>query len=157
MAIKKNKNNLLVRQVSVYIKANEATTTPPLGPLLTPHGIDVKQFCNMFNNETKDLPKGLIVKVIINVYKNNTFTYIIKGTPLFFLFELASDELELKYNYRGYRGILLTDLYLITIYKSEEYKNMEIIELFKMIIQEARKNGYKIIETCDDNNYYLYV
>ena len=157
MAVKKNKNNLLVRQVSVYIKANEATTTPPLGPLLTPHGIDVKQFCNMFNNETKDLPKGLIVKVIINVYKNNTFTYIIKGTPLFFLFELASDELELKYNYRGYRGILLIDLYLITIYKAEEYKNMEIIELFKMIIQEAIKNGYKIIETCDDNNYYLYV
>lgn len=158
--IKKKKNNIInikVREVAFYAKAGEASTTPPLGTLLTPHGIDVKQFCNMFNTETKDLPKGVIVRVILNIYKNNTFTYTIKGIPLHFLFELASEELELKYNYRNYRGIEIIDLYLITLYKCKEYDITDIKELFKLTVHEAKKNGYKIIEHCNEEIYYFYL
>jgi large subunit ribosomal protein L11 len=73
------KNNIqLLRQVSFYAKAGDVNTTPPIGPMLSQHGIDVKQFCTMFNNETKEYDKGFLVKVILNIYKNNIFYYIIK-------------------------------------------------------------------------------
>lgn len=153
----KKNTNVITRQVSFYIKAGEANTTPPIGPLLSQHGIDVRQFCNMFNNETKDFEKGFLVKVILNVYKNNTFTYIIKSSPLFFLLELASEELELKYNYKGYRGITLENLYLIVLIKNIEYKYINIKNLFKLILREAKKNKYKIIESISNDYYYLYV
>lgn len=156
MALKK-KVNVLTRQVSFYIKAGEANTTPPIGPLLSQHGIDVRQFCNMFNNETKDYEKGFLLKVILNVYKNNSFTYTIKSSPLFFLFELASEELEIKYNYRGHKGISLSNLYLITLIKNMEYNYIKIKNLFKVILKEAKKNRYKIIENITEDYYYLYV
>jgi len=107
----------LLRQVSFYAKAGDVNTTPPIGPMLSQHGIDVKQFCIMFNNETKEYDKGFLVKVILNVYKNNSFSYIIKSSPLFFLFELASEELEIRNNYKEYKIINLYNIYLITLIK----------------------------------------
>lgn len=89
----------LRRQVSFYAKAGDVSITPPLGPMLTQHGFDVRSFCNMFNNETKNFDKGFLLKVILNIYKNNTFTYIIKSSPLFFLFELGSEILDIERNY----------------------------------------------------------
>ncbi len=152
----KNTKSLL-RQVSFYAKAGDVNTTPPIGPMLSQHGIDVKQFCNMFNTETKDYDKGFLLKVILNVYKNNTFSYIIKSSPLFFLLELASEDLEIKYNYKDYKIITLYNLYLITLIKNIEYKLINIKQLFKLVLKEAKKNNYKIIEkTCEDY-YYFYV
>jgi len=147
----------LLRQVSFYAKAGDVNTTPPIGPMLSQHGIDVKQFCIMFNNETKEYDKGFLVKVILNVYKNNSFSYIIKSSPLFFLFELASEELEIRNNYKEYKIINLYNIYLITLIKNIEYNLINIKSLFKIIIKEAKKNNYKIIEkTCEDY-YYLYI
>lgn len=131
--------------------------TPPLGPMLTQHGIDVRSFCNMFNNETKNFDKGFLVKVILNVYTNNTFTYIIKSSPLFFLFELASEVFDIERNYLNYRGISLYDLYLITLIKNWEYNFINLEILFKFIVKEAKKNRYKIIEKKNDDFYYLYI
>jgi len=132
------KNNMsLLRQVSFYAKAGDVNTTPPIGPMLSQHGIDVKQFCTMFNNETKDYDKGFLIKVILNIYKNNTFTYVIKSSPLSFLFELASEDLVTKYN--EYKVITLYSLYLVTLIKNIEYKLLNLKNLFKIIIKEAKK------------------
>jgi large subunit ribosomal protein L11 len=89
----------LRRQVCFYARAADVSITPPLGPMLTQHGIDVKSFCNMFNNQTKHYEKGFLLKVILNIYKNNSFTFIIKSSPLFFLFELGSEVLDFERNY----------------------------------------------------------
>jgi large subunit ribosomal protein L11 len=89
----------LRRQVSFYARAGDVSITPPLGPMLTQHGIDVKNFCIMFNNQTKHYDKGFLLKVILNIYKNNSFTFIIKSSPLFFLLELGSELLNFEHNY----------------------------------------------------------
>jgi large subunit ribosomal protein L11 len=147
----------LLRQVSFYAKAGDVNTTPPIGPMLSQHGIDVKQFCNMFNNETKNYDKGFLLKVVLNVYKNNTFSYIIKTSPLFFLFELTSEILKISNNYKKIKGISLYNLYIITLIKNIEYNLINVKYLFKLILKEAKKNGYKIIEKTCENYYYLYV
>jgi large subunit ribosomal protein L11 len=152
------KNNIqLLRQVSFYAKAGDVNTTPPIGPMLSQHGIDVKQFCTMFNNETKEYDKGFLVKVILNIYKNKSFSYIIKSSPLFFLFELACEYLDLRSYYRDYKVISLYNLYLITLIKNIEYNYINIKFLFKIILKEAKKNQYKILEKTEESYYYLYI
>jgi large subunit ribosomal protein L11 len=147
----------LLRQVCFYAKAGDVNTTPPIGPMLSQHGIDVKLFCTMFNNETKNYDKGFLLKVILNIYKNNTFSYIIKSSPLFFLFELCAENLIMQNEYKKYKGITLYNIYLITLIKNLEYNLINIKFLFKKILKEAKKNGYKIIEKTCENYYYIYI
>ncbi len=145
---------ILLRQVSFLAKAGDVTTSPPIGPMLSQHGIDVKQFCTMFNNETKHYDKGILLKVIMNIYKNNTFSYIIKSSPLFFLFELGVITVDF---YSRYKIISLYDIYLITLIKNKEYELINIKNLYKIILNKAKKSKYFILEKTCENYYYFYV
>jgi large subunit ribosomal protein L11 len=144
---------LILRTVCLYVKSGEASITPPIGPLLSQHSIDVKQFCTLFNNDTKNYEKGIILKVILYIYTDNTFSFSIKSSPLFFLFELSSKVLQIPNNYKNKKGILLKDIYIISLIKNSEYKLTNIKILFKIILNEAKKMGYKIIEQMCSNFY----
>jgi len=150
------KNNKILRIVKFYAKSGELNNTPPIGPMLGQFPMDVKNFCNMFNNETKIFESGILLKVNLILYKNGTFNFEIQISPLFFLFELASHLLEINNNYRNYKGILLYDLYLITLIKNKEYLLINIKYLFKKILKAAKRSKYKIIENINNNNYYIY-
>jgi ribosomal protein L11 len=147
----------IFRYVKFYVKAGEANTTPPIGPMLGQFPMDVKSFCNTFNNETKEFEKGVLLKVILTLYKDSTFDYKINTSPLFFLMELSSNVLQINYNYRNHRGISLYDIYLMTLIKNKEYNFVNLKYLFKKILKSAKKNKYKIIEYLDDNFYYIYI
>jgi ribosomal protein L11 len=151
------KKKKIFRFVKFYAKAGEVNTTPPIGPMLGQFPMDVKNFCNIFNNDTKNYDKGVLLKVILILYKDSTFEYQIKNSPLFFLLELSSKILQINYNFRNHRGISLYDIYLITLIKNKEYNLINIIYLFKNILKAAKKNKYKIIENLDKNFYYLYI
>jgi large subunit ribosomal protein L11 len=151
------KQKKIFRFVKFYAKAGEVNTTPPIGPMLGQFPMDVKNFCNMFNNETKDFDKGVLLKVILTLYKDSTFEYEIKSSPLFFLLELSSKILQINYNYRNHRGISLYDMYLITLIKNKDYNLINIKYLFKTILKAAKKSKYKIIENLDKQYYYIYI
>lgn len=68
------------RIIKLHVPAGEATLAPPVGPALGQHLQDPMKFCREFNEKTKG-KEGLIVPVVITVYKNKTFSFIIK-TPL---------------------------------------------------------------------------
>ena len=61
------KKKKILRFVKFYAKAGELNTTPPIGPMLGQFPIDVKSFCNAFNNDTKDFDKGVLLKVILKI------------------------------------------------------------------------------------------
>ncbi len=151
------KKKKVLRFVKFYAKAGEVNTTPPIGPMLGQFPMDVKSFCNTFNNDTKDFDKGVLLKVILVLYKDSTFDYEIKSSPLFFLLELSSKVLQINNNFRNHRGILLYDVYLITLIKNKEYNLINIKYLFKNILKTIKKNKYKIIEKLDETYYYLYI
>jgi ribosomal protein L11 len=151
------KKKKILRFIKFYAKAGEVNTTPPIGPMLGQFPMDVKSFCNLFNNDTKEFDKGVLLKVIIMLYKDGTFEYEIKSSPLFFLLELSGDLLQINFNYRGQRGILLYDIYIITLIKNKEYELLNIKYLFKKIIKEAKKSKYKIIEHVDNEFIYIYI
>jgi len=73
------------KQIAAIVKlqcpAGKATPAPPIGPALGPHGVSAPQFCQQFNAKTKDEEPGLIIPVIITVYKDKSFTFITKTPP----------------------------------------------------------------------------
>jgi len=67
--------------VKLQVKAGLANPSPPIGPALGQHGVNIMKFCQSFNDQTKEMDKTLPVPVIITVYADRSFTFIIKTPP----------------------------------------------------------------------------
>ena len=81
------------KKVAAYIKlqcpAGKATPAPPVGPALGPHGVSAPQFVQQFNDRTKSMEPGLIIPVVITVYADKSFTFILKTPPASVLIKKA--------------------------------------------------------------------
>lgn len=67
--------------IKLQIKAGEANPSPPVGPALGQHGVNIMEFCKAFNAHTQSMKKGLPTPVIITVYNDRSFTFITKTPP----------------------------------------------------------------------------
>lgn len=67
--------------IKLQVKAGEANPSPPVGPALGQHGVNIMEFCKAFNAQTQDVEKGLPIPVVITVYSDRSFTYITKTPP----------------------------------------------------------------------------
>ena len=66
--------------IKIQAKGGQATPAPPIGPALGQHGVNIGQFVSQFNERTKDL-NGMLVPVVITVYGDKTFDFIVKSPP----------------------------------------------------------------------------
>ena len=84
----------MAKEVLGYIKlqipAGSANPAPPVGPALGQKGLNIQDFCKQFNDKTKDIEKGLALPVVINVYKDRSFDFIVKSTPAAILLKKAA-------------------------------------------------------------------
>ena len=82
------------KKVTAMIKlqcpAGKATPAPPVGPALGPHGVSAPQFVQQFNDKTKSMEQGLIIPVVITVYSDKSFTFILKTPPASVLIKKAA-------------------------------------------------------------------
>ena len=69
-----------IAQIKLQVPAGQANPTPPVGPALGQHGVNIMEFCKTFNAQTQD-QQGLIIPVIITVYADRTFSFITKTPP----------------------------------------------------------------------------
>ncbi|MBI5728439.1 MAG: 50S ribosomal protein L11 [Candidatus Magasanikbacteria bacterium] len=70
----------LTTQIKLQITGGAANPAPPVGPALGQHGVNIQAFCKEFNDKTQDR-KGEVVPVVINVYEDRSFTFIMKVAP----------------------------------------------------------------------------
>ena len=70
----------IMAQVKLQVPAGKANPAPPIGPALGPHGINIMDFCNAFNAQTKALG-DTIIPVVLSIYKDRTFSFILKTPP----------------------------------------------------------------------------
>jgi large subunit ribosomal protein L11 len=77
-------------QIKLHVSAGQANPAPPVGPALGQHGVNIMQFCKQFNDQTKDR-EGLILPVVISVYEDRSFTFIIKSPPSSVLLKRAAN------------------------------------------------------------------
>ena len=75
----------MAKKVQGYVKlqvpAGQANPSPPIGPALGQQGVNIMEFCKQFNAQTQQLEKGLPIPVVITVYSDRSFTFIMKTPP----------------------------------------------------------------------------
>lgn len=76
--------------IKLQVKAQEANPSPPVGPALGQHGVNIMEFCKAFNAQTQNTEKGLPVPVVITVYSDRSFTFIMKTPPAAILLKKAA-------------------------------------------------------------------
>ncbi len=79
----------IVTQIKLQCPAGKATPAPPIGPALGPHGVSAPQFVQQFNDRTKSMEPGLIIPVVISVYSDKSFNFILKTPPASVLIKKA--------------------------------------------------------------------
>lgn len=84
----------MAKKIDAYIKlqvaAGQANPSPPVGPALGQHGVNIMEFCKAFNAQTQSMEQGLPIPVVITVYADKSFTYITKTPPASVLLRKAA-------------------------------------------------------------------
>jgi large subunit ribosomal protein L11 len=84
----------MAKKIEAYIKlqvpAGEANPSPPVGPALGQHGVNIMEFCKAFNAKTQSMEKGMPIPVVITVYADRSFTFITKTPPASVLLKKAA-------------------------------------------------------------------
>ncbi|MBB5188827.1 MULTISPECIES: 50S ribosomal protein L11 [Zhongshania] len=84
----------MAKKVQAYIKlqvaAGKANPSPPVGPALGQHGVNIMEFCKAFNAQTQSLEAGMPIPVVITVYSDRSFTFVTKTPPASFLLKKAA-------------------------------------------------------------------
>ncbi|MBX2809382.1 MAG: 50S ribosomal protein L11 [Cellvibrionaceae bacterium] len=84
----------MAKKVEAYIKlqvaAGQANPSPPVGPALGQHGVNIMEFCKAFNAQTQNIEPGAPVPVVISVYSDRSFTFQMKTPPAAFLLRKAA-------------------------------------------------------------------
>ena len=86
MAVRKKVNTY----IKLQIPAGQANPSPPVGPALGQHGVNIMEFCKVFNAQTQKLEPGMPTPVVISVYADKSFTFITKTPPAAVLLKKAA-------------------------------------------------------------------
>ena len=133
--------------VKLHIPAGKATPTPPVGPALGQHGLNIMGFCKEFNERTKN-DAGLIIPVVITVYADKTFTFITKTPPAAVLLKKACkiDSGSGKPNREKVATITKAEVMKIAEQKLPNLNAADVEAAASMIAGTARSMGIVVVD-----------
>ena len=125
------------KKVTAVIKlqcpAGKATPAPPVGPALGPHGVSAPQFVQQFNDRTKSMEQGLVVPVVITVYSDKSFTFILKTPPAAVLIRKACNI------QKGSSNSITQKVATVSKAKLEEIAKMKMPDITANDLEAAKK------------------
>ena len=136
----------LITQVKLQVPAGSANPAPPVGPALGQHGLNIQDFCKQFNDKTKDIEKGLAMPVVINVYKDRSFDFIVKSTPASVLIKKAAGVQKGSATPQSNKVGKITKKQLEEIVKQKEgdLNAGDLEQAMKIIAGTARSMGIEV-------------
>ena len=139
------KKKLPKAQIKLQIPAGAANPAPPVGPALGQHGVNIIQFCKSFNDMTKN-KDGLILPVVINVYENRSFDFIIKSPPASILLKRAANLAKASSTPgKEFIGtVSQKDVEEIAKQKVQDLNTKDLSQAVKIIAGTARSMGIKV-------------
>ena len=148
----KRKNKKLECVVRLQIPAGQANPSPPVGPALGQVGLNIMEFCNAFNAKTADAEPGILIPVVIDVYKNKTFTFITKTPPASTLLKKAAGIAtgSGEPNTEKVGKINQKQLEEIAQIKAPDLNAIEIEAAMKIIAGTARSMGLEVEGQSDE-------
>ena len=137
----------VVAQIKVQIPGGQATPAPPVGTALGPQGVNIGQFVQQFNERTKELA-GTIVPVVITVYNDRSFEFIVKSPPAAVLLKQAAQIAKGSGNPRAEKVGVVTKSQLKDIAKTkfEDLNAPDVDSATRIIAGTARSMGLEVVD-----------
>lgn len=137
----------IISQIKLYVPAGQANPAPPVGPALGQHGVNIMGFCKTFNERTKGR-EGLTLPVVISVYKDKSFDFIIKTPPSSVLIKKAANLAKAsgtagKEKIASISGKQVEE---IAKTKMEDLNTMDLEQAIQIIRGTARSMGIEVVD-----------
>ena len=129
----------VTKKITLQIPAGKATPAPPVGTVLGPAGINLQEFCTKFNDSTRD-KMGDIVPVVITIYDDRSFDFVLKTPPAAFLLKKVASKGEVV------ATVSKDQLRQIAETKLPDLNAYTVEEAMKIVEGTARNMGIKIAE-----------
>ena len=134
--------------VKLQVKAGSANPSPPIGPALGQQGVNIMEFCKQFNAATDKIEKGLPIPVVITVYSDRSFTFIMKTPPASVLIrkELGLEKGSSIPNKTKVGKITRAQLEKIATFKKADLTATDLEAGVRTIAGTARSMGIDVVE-----------
>lgn len=136
----------VVVQIKLHVPAGAANPAPPVGPALGQHGVNIMQFCKSFNEQTRDRD-GITLPVVISVYEDKTFDFIIKTPPCSVLLKRAANLAKAS----GLAGkekigtVTMKQVEEIAAQKLNDLNTLDMEVAKKTVMGTARSMGIEVV------------
>ena len=137
----------VVAQVKLQIEAGKANPSPPIGPALGQHGVNIMEFCKQYNARTKG-QEGMTIPVLITIFSDRTFTFITKTPPASVLLRKAAkvDKGSGAPNRNKVGKVSKAQVREIAELKLQDLNAYDVEQAMKIVEGTARSMGIDIIE-----------
>ncbi len=136
----------VITQIKLQVEAGKANPSPPIGPALGQHGVNIMDFCKAFNARTAN-DEGMIIPVVITVYQDRSFTFITKTPPASILLKKAAKIAKGAGDPKRERVGQVTRPQLEEIAKQKmvDFNTNDLDAACKIVAGTARSMGIEII------------
>jgi large subunit ribosomal protein L11 len=133
--------------IKLAIKGGEATPAPPVGTALGPHGLPIMEFVKAFNDKTLD-QKGILLPVVISVFEDRTFSFIVKKPPMSELIkmELKIEKGSMKPGREVAATLAKSQIESIAMKKMDDLNTKDVAMASRVVAGTARSMGIKVSE-----------
>ena len=137
----------ITAMVKLQCNAGAATPAPPVGPALGQHGINIMEFCKQFNARTQ-AQSGLVIPVIITVYKDRSFTFITKTPPAAILLKKAAglERASGEPNRNKVGKVTKKQVREIAELKAPDLNSATVDAAERMVMGTARSMGIEVVD-----------
>jgi large subunit ribosomal protein L11 len=137
----------LVKVVKIQVTAGQATPAPPVGTALGPHGVNIGQFVQQFNEKSRD-QMGTTVPVLISIYNDRSFDFVIKSPPAAVLLKQAAQIAKGSGNPKAEKVGVVTKQQLLDIAKRkfEDMNSQSLEHASRVIAGTARSMGIDVVD-----------
>jgi large subunit ribosomal protein L11 len=135
----------VIANIKLQIKAGKATPSPPIGPALGQHGVNIMEFCKAYNAMTQN-QEGMVIPVVITVYADRSFTFVTKTPPASVLLKQAAKIAKGSGNPKKEKvgSVTATQIREIAKLKFNDLNSVDIAGAIRIIEGTAKSMGIEI-------------
>ena len=134
-------------QIKLQCPAGQATPSPPVGPALGQHGVNIMEFCKAFNARTSKMEPGMVIPVVITVFADRSFTFITKTPPSAVLLKQAAGIAKAASNPKTDKvgKVTIKQVEEIATLKMPDLNAIDLEGAKKIIMGTARSMGIEVV------------